>query len=812
MHCFKVPKHHDQSIFFIETAIHIEHIHGYTILAHNPNATKISATIKETLDNKNTCIGVYLSSDEISYIEEPEFTKQCRKYFEKNFEKLAEDEPLLLPWKIPEDYMEIERIMDRWCKETNEASGVKGLVLHNFSFTKCLTSVYGIKEDTLRDYLHFKRFSRAPICIVYNPRKRAILLIRKAESEDLATDMGLSLNDIKMFILLFNDELIESGVKLIPLVVRDGKPKANCDKCLNHVLSENKFKTFASMWEKKYFQTKSKGKVKKAFSKDFLAKAISLMAITYIYHECIPKFTSNNCGEMDSLAVLLTREQMKIFHSKDKHMIVKGGFGCGKTIVAAAILKKISESLGEHEKLFFICYDSRSALINHIIKDKQGSEVAKVTAVHNKDGLNLSKIIKDVLQKEKHSEKVNFIVDEYDGEDLDESEARTLNSMFSNNNSLKQAFIMLIVQPIEKERTFNNIQRKGNMFHLLKTMKTHQLTLVMRNSTEIHELVTATKKVLSEEKTVFIHQDDGKADPEEEASQVKDSKKAGKENQKVSECPLNEATSTQKDRQTYSEKAPKLGIDEAQDITGSFAELSNGGNKMISKFTYAAAIETGHKISSQRPALFELEERSEFQKVLSLIAIFEKLDIRNKRHVLLHFDTVNDGIPSTLQFIFEHHFGIHEKVTNSYRDFVLLNKFVLVCSYLTFRGLEHPKITVFIDRDIYFLQHYLVESIARSTSKLTVVVLQNSTTLTKVIEQWKNNELVNQWKTICDKHTQRQNFVFKSQKDDKVINVTFKAEYYENLEEMFNGLPNNEDGIKYSKMKSFAKTVIEQKR
>ena len=43
-------------------------------------------------------------------------------------------------------------------------------------------------------------------------------------------------------------------------------------------------------------------------------------------------------------------------------------------------------------------------------------------------------------------------------------------------------------------------------------MKTHQLTLVMRNRIEIHELVAATKKILIEEKTVYIHQDDSKAD------------------------------------------------------------------------------------------------------------------------------------------------------------------------------------------------------------------------------------------------------------------------------------------------------------
>ena len=120
--------------------------------------------------------------------------------------------------------MEIERIMDLWCKETNRLSSLKGLVLHRFFLTKCL-ELHGINEDTSLDHLHIKKFSKAPITVVYNPHQRAILLVCKAENEDMATDMELSLSNLKMFILLFNNELMESGVKLIPLVVIDGKPK-----------------------------------------------------------------------------------------------------------------------------------------------------------------------------------------------------------------------------------------------------------------------------------------------------------------------------------------------------------------------------------------------------------------------------------------------------------------------------------------------------------------------------------------------------------------------------------------------------------
>ena len=42
----------------------------------------------------------------------------------------------------------------------------------------------------------------------------------------------------------------------------------------------------------------------------------------------------------------------------------------------------------------------------------------------------------------------------------------------------------------------------------------------------------------------------------------------------------------------------------------------------------------------------------------------------------------------------------------------------LVCSYRTFRGLEHLKITVTVECDMYFLQHYLLETLARYKTTL----------------------------------------------------------------------------------------------
>ena len=624
--------------------------------------------------------------------------------------------------------------------------------------------------------------------------------------------MELSLNDIKLFILLFNDELIGSGVKLIPLVVSNGKHKVDCDRCLSHVFSEKEFASFESRWknEQNYFQTESEGKItKERFSTDFIAKATSLMAATCVYHDCIPKFTSRTCGEMERLAVLLTREQIEIFYSQHKHIIIKGGFGCGKTIVAAAILEKICQTLQKYEKLFFICYDTRSALISHMTKDEKGSKNSKTTLIHNKEGLNLSVIIKDILEKKEIEEKVNFVVDEYDGEDLDESEAETLNNMFTNNVSLKDASIVMIAQPIEKERIINNTLRKTNMFHLLETMKVYKLSLVMRNSTEIHNLVVATREILSKKEIVYVHEE-YKADLEKKYSQAKFIKKPAERDQVVTEKTLVKSSIRKKDLPKNPEEVTKLRIDEAQAIAGHRTVAADGRSKTVSKFTYAEANETGHDIYTEKPTLFEIEDGPEFQKILNLIAIFEKLNIRKKEHVVLHFDT-NNEIPSTLKFIFEHHFKTHKRVTNKYEELTSPKKSILVCSFLTFRGLEHPEITVVIDRDIYFLQPYLVETLARCTSNLSVIILQNNETFNKVSEEWKSKQLVNKWKIECTKNAQKDDFTFNF-KNDETIHMTFKHKYYKELEEVFNGISTIRDEIMESEMKLKAKTCIKQNR
>ena len=186
-----------------------------------------------------------------------------------------------------------------------------------------------------------------------------------------------------------------------------------------------------------------------------------------------------------------------------------------------------------------------------------------------------------------------------------------------------------------------------------------------------------------------------------------------------------------------------MGLEEGQAIIGSSRGKDTGGNSTVSKVTHAEEDNTGHKKETGKPLLFELGDKEEFEKSLSLVAIFKKVLTTSSEHVVLHMDTKTNAIPSALRFAFDHHFSDIKKTTN-YKEFQSSNKSILICSYPTFRGLEYSRITVLIDRDIYFLQHYLVEMISRCTSELFVVVLQKGSALDYVTEKWKFEKLVNE--------------------------------------------------------------------
>ena len=807
------------SIFILENLSHHHGIDGFEIIAHISDANDVSENVKTLLAKKNERkIKVLLSSGKTSYFDESEFETEYVKNFKRCFETSAQEDPLRIPWDIPKSFKKIINTMDHWCKDTNKGyRRIKGLVLQNFSILKHAYG-YGFTQEMLRDDMKIGNLSNKPIILVYNPNERAILLLRKAESEKLATDLELASNDLKLFILLFHDVLANSHMKVIPLVITEKADNLDCHQCRNHVLSEKEFVdigTFNRWWIASggAFGTGRGKDLDESKSKTFLAKLLGVLSVAQLYSNYMPKLTDEYDfhQHMEQLKVLLTPEQLDIYYSEKRRMIIKGGFGCGKSIIAAAMLQKISGSLKEDEKVFYICYEPRSDLLNKMVKGNQ----EKVVPFLNKNNLKLSKIIEHITKEERPG-KINIIVDEYDGEDLDKSEAQKINHYIIE--SFKEAFIVLIAQPIEKGRVIKEIPQNKNRFDLLEeTMGAPRyLRWNMRNSIEIHKLIEATKKVLSGVKIDFIYPEENKTG--DQLNGIKDNV----EENSITNGFVLEKKDT-KEPEFEGERIVKgesqenigdfpMGLEEAQAVMASSMEGKTGGNKIVSSFSYTEVHKTGHLTKTKKPVLFELDDQEEFEKHLSLLVIFEKILGVCKEQVVLHFDTMPNAFPSALRFVFDHHL-LQKKITKNYKEFKSAEGSILACSYPKFRGLEHSIITVLIDRDIYHLQHYLVEMIARCTSELYIVVLQSNEALKPVTDVWNSNRLVDQCKTDTTKDfSERTSLLIQDDEYPEIIRGIFSSEKYEKLEKAFKDSSTSEDEVIAAAMERMAMEVIDKKR
>ena len=117
-------------------------------------------------------------------------------------------------------------------------------------------------------------------------------------------------------------------------------------------------------------------------------------------------------------------------------------------------------------------------------------------------------------------------------------------------------------------------------------------------------------------------------------------------------------------------------------------------------------------------------------------------EIERGEPVVLDFDTATNAIPDTFLFYFCTLFRNTTQDKKQYESFTSAEKSILVCSYPAFTGLQHATIAVAIDRNIYNVQHYLVQTLARCTADFCIVVLKNRSTLKDVTAEWKSKQMI----------------------------------------------------------------------
>ena len=792
------------SLFLLESLSH-RGLRGYGTYCHIRNAKDAFKNIdewREMISKKEVNVKLHDKEDVYTLSELKE--KLCMNYFKTYFENVAKEGPVLLP-QVQGGINKITNTMIHWCNNTNDSRNLKGLVIHSFSVPDYLRKFFydELEIDKLRADLDIKEFPTTPIIIVYNPSENVILLIRISEKARLREQIEFCSHDMKMFILLFGNEIKRNGVKVISLLASNEAPNRNlkCDDCQNCIVSLETLES-DELFEKWFHNHAA---VFNADIDDIVEANIIKASANIIgciaaapYFDDLPTFTNAQNEQMKHLLVLLTPAQQSVLYSGNNHMVVQGPYGSGKSVVARKKLQMLLDDFKtskKSEEVHFICHDPKSALLKEI------ETVPNMKTHGNEEGQKLSEIATNIL-KDANSENVNLIVDEYNGESLDKEEAESLNRIFEEN--FQNSVVFLLPQSMEKERNSSihekSAKEEKNKFDLLHNFNQVQLNLVMRNSIEINNLIRVTQNFLKEQETMFQHPREENASKastkprhlrEENTSKAltKRNKSFGFLKRLVSPPSTSKAKEalvaevaevteevTEDTREKISpgdepssdlkiqdRAVGSIGLDEAF----GFAEIprasKDDSNIIVNRFRYIPSKGIGHNVKSQCPKLFEMDyantEKQSFENFCALTRTFKDLKIKNStsnnKHVILHFDTSNSKTPILLASVIEY-LKIGPKVTNDYRDFNYdESKSILVCNFRLFRGLEHSNVTIIIDQDIYNLQHYLVETMARCTTKLNIVVMEKSSTILNIMAQWgkelDGQPLLEHWKVQFNK-------------------------------------------------------------
>ena len=706
----------------------------------------------------------------------------------------------------------IMKTMKNWCDKFQEEGDIKGLIIFGYSLDDHLKFLK-YSEDILTNHLYNKaNVDFQETVTVYNPQKRIIFIIRRTrEKEDLELEMKSSIDDILKFVFLYHDILKNSGIKLINLLATDADVDCyrwKCKFCEHQVISMSSLDSsdsFQKWFEKKecHFETDYHPSNKNStFSFDFSAKLLRFLASFQFSKEnhfnwALPSLTDNPATQMAETTILLTLEQLRIVNSPNKHLMIQGCYGSGKSLVALKKAEMTSKILKQNEIMCFISYDSSSMFTTDI------ESTVNMKLYRNESALRLSNIINNI--KESHPEhKINLVVDEYDGEQLDEIEAIKLNKMFTRDEKFRDSIICLVFEALERERMVNGVRQRANLLSLLNSMKLKELTYNKRNTLQIHDLVKVSTDVLKNQTTkvrVPLYKGpDSKTQLGLDNALVKERKI-----EKSGQVSMVQKPKEEKDDDTdvieNLSKNKKFIFDEASKYFKFPIDVSVVTNEVTTKFRHRESKHSGHSIESEKPNLYEIfhsEGSAEF--LLSLIVVLEEIIFNHfkkiEKYVILHFDVEKD-IPYIFYMAFKM-MGILEHVTNKYKVFKKVDsKKIFIASFRAFRGLEYPRVLVVIDQNLIGLEQYLPECLNRCTTYLNAVLLKEDTHMLKqiqherkimrnIITAWKkqymSKSLINYWIVhIFGSHTNEFSKKFYEKRYPGVIKIHSTSKKYKEL-------------------------------
>ena len=722
--------------------------------------------------------------------------KECTDYFDRYF-KCTEI------ITVPSDMDPIMTTLYGLCSR----NAGRGFIFKNYDMINHLEFL-GYNKDLLVTNLNFRLTTNFPTYLAYIEQKNAIFICGKTKN-------GYNTNQcvenivasVKCFLTLYGVVMQLNGVKVIGLLILDREKENNliqCEFCKLFSLSQIALESTNTFLAWFHFIEKfhnwwdlggSKGTNIRANNNilfhSLAAEILGFMAAAQIPN--IPSLTKDTTQKLKQTYLLYTPQQMNVYFSDAKHVIIQGAYGSGKSILGLKKLELIRKSIRPNETIFYVNYDSKSKL--HIQMEKNVRDILKVfsedvqrissiqeiselrdSAVyiwHNSAGENLSTILGKLTNKENlKMVKVNLIVEEYDGETLTRQETAHIKELVKRD-SFKESHVIILPQPLTKKRSWSagkdNYEKESYMFQELEDVfKIIKLEKTLRCTNEICNITKATQKFVEKKGSVFPV----------ETKKLRPSLKQISLDAEGSSQTLTDPESTISSYETVPSDLDKIGkiyektvdLDQAFENHSVLQNYNGGKNMIVNKFCFVCEPHPGVDIARKEPKLIEFSEKLHSTSDIAVVALALALNefiFENSKTTLLY---TTESKPEILRRAIHLFPKIISNVcpiksleeykvtyTESFEEYLESRetRLVFLSNFRNVNGMEFENVLILLNRSEYYLKHYLPQMISRCNCNLNFILLpqekqpiQKSSSWAKIRETFLSRS-----KSVEEKHT-----------------------------------------------------------
>ena len=788
-------------------------------------------------------ISIYRGGGEsgIEYMALSNWRNESISYFNRYFKRLN-------IIKIPSEKDVITETLSNWC--INGSAKGKGFVVNGYDIIDHC-NFFGVSKKSLSELFNINSLEDASLRYMAFSKEKDVLLNIRVERKLTDEVIENSVSDIKLLACLYKQELQDSGVRLIAVtaVKQQITETPLCADCEAYVINENILKNFSllkSWWEKIEANSGNirtqKSNVSLNIYEILSSKLLAFMALTTANN--LPDFSLHPNQQVAQTHLLLTAEQMSVLFMRDKHILVKGSYGSGKTIIAQKKLEMILRNINNDKMVLYLNYDERSEVhlqvaeyVKHLplvdpkklqicdISHAFQQESEAVLICNNTKGLMLSKIISIIKGKasEKYKE-IYVIIDEYDGEDLNLHEVDALRELL---NFFRNLSIIVLVQPLDKQRIYkdsgNTLKSDGSKFEEFQTFVTVvELTKTFRTTLEIYELLCATEGYLQNQNNVFTFP--SMKPPNEHKLSLAKLNGVSSSLRKFSKSTGNLNTHISEQNMVNTNINGIHYLDEAFRGVSKLPSKNISSRKILSSFSYVTESKIGHSIKGPLPRLikFKIKNSADFNtNVLAFCSLYQALGMKSKKTVLIHFEKETPQVIlkalNLLELKIYRSGNIETFITTN-----VTNNSVLLANFAEISGMEFENLVIIFSKDEYYLRHFIPLCISRCTCDLSIILIrdlksiigdENENMVSKIklpcralpkrssemINIWTKRNLVEKWKVkICKKCDQESNLYCISRIEisrEILMGLNINSAEFDLLREDIPKLPSDHDTI-----------------